>query len=88
LQSCTVVAVKELPDEMATSRYFPAEGKLGEPTGSELYCATVRAPTPVADAVVLSLVAVAVPVELDDVPLAELVDPTGAAGGVGEVGGT
>jgi hypothetical protein len=29
------------------------------------------------------LVAVAVPVELDDVPLCELVEPIGAAGGVG-----
>ena len=40
-------------------------------------------PTPVLLAVVLSLVAVAVPVELDDVPLCELVEPAGAAGGVG-----
>ena len=31
----------------------------------------------------LSLVALAVPVELDDVPPCELVEPVGAAGGVG-----
>jgi hypothetical protein len=36
----------------------------------------------VADAVVLSLVAVAVPVELDEVPLVELVEPDGGGGGV------
>jgi hypothetical protein len=68
-----VALVNELPDERTTSKYSPAEEKLGNPTGSELYCATVSPPIPVADAVVLSLVAVAVPVGLDDVPLAELV---------------
>jgi hypothetical protein len=86
LQFFTVRPVKALPEESATSKYSPDEEKLGEPTGSEAYCATVSAPTPLADAVVPSLVAVAVPVELDDVPLAELIDPDGAGGGVGDVG--
>ena len=58
---------------------------MGAATGSEPYCATVSAPTPVALAVALSLVAVAVPVGLDDVPPCELVEPIGAAGGVGAV---
>lgn len=87
LQSWTVVLVKVFPDDSATSKYWPEALKLGLPTGSELYWATVRAPSPVADAVVLSLVALAVPVELDDVPLVELVDPDGGEGGVGAVDG-
>ena len=70
LQFFTVVEVKELPVDSATSKYSPDEEKLGAPTGSEEYCATVSAPTPVAEAVVASLVAVAVAVELVEVPLA------------------
>jgi hypothetical protein len=56
-----VVEENELPEEMATSKYSPADEKVGAPAGLELYSATVRAPRPVALAVVLSLVAVAVP---------------------------
>ena len=74
---------KELPDDKATSKYPPADEKLGLPTGFELYWETVRAPTPAALAVVLSLVAVAVPVELAEPPLAELVEPDGGGGGIG-----
>ena len=77
-----VVEVKELPEERATSKYSSAEVKLGAPAGLEPYWATVRAPRPVAEAVVLSLVAVAVPVELLEEPLAELVAPAGAVGAV------
>jgi hypothetical protein len=77
--------VKELPVDRATSKYCPLEVKVGAVTGSVPYCATVSAPTPVPLAVALSLVAVAVPVELDDVPPCELVEPVGAAGGVGAV---
>gem|GEM_PF-5486208 len=58
--------VKELPDDKATSKYSPAEEKVGAPTGSDPYWATVRAPTPAALAVVPSLVQVAVPDELDE----------------------
>jgi hypothetical protein len=47
----------------------------------------VSAPTPVALAVVPTFVAVAVPVELLDVPFAELAAPVGGAGGVGDGGG-
>jgi hypothetical protein len=52
-------------------------------TGSDPYCATVSAPTPVPLAVVPPLVAVAVPPELLDVAFAELVAPSGAAGALG-----
>lgn len=76
--------VKELPDDSTTLKYSPAESKVGAPTGSELYWARVSALTPVAEVVVSSLVAVAVPVEFDDDPLAELVDPDGGVGGVGD----
>ena len=79
----TMIEVKELPDDRATSKYSPVDEKVGAPTGSDPYWATVKAPTPVAEAVVPSLVAVAVPVELVDVPLAELVEPAGGGGGVG-----
>ena len=61
-----VAEVKELPDDKATSKYSPVDEKVGTPTGSDPYWATVRAPTPVALAVVLSLVQVAVPDELDE----------------------
>jgi hypothetical protein len=47
----------------------------------------VRAPTPIALAVVSSFVAVAVPVELLDEATAELVAPAGGTGGVGDTGG-
>jgi hypothetical protein len=77
--------VKVLPDESATSKYCPVEENVGAATGSDPYWATVSAPTPILLAVVLSLVAVAVPVELDDVPLCELVEPVGAVGAVGGV---
>ena len=57
-------------------------------TGFDEYCATVTAPTPVALTEVLSLVALAVPVELVDDPLAWLLDPAGGVGvtGVGVTG--
>jgi hypothetical protein len=58
--------VKELPDDKATSKYSPVDEKVGAPTGSDPYWATVRAPTPVALAVQLSLVQVAVPDEPDE----------------------
>src|ERR1035437_3905651 len=61
-----VAEVKELPDDKVTSKYSPADEKVGAPTGSDPYWATVRAPPPVALAVVLSLVQVAVPDELDE----------------------
>ena len=83
-----VAEVKELPDDKATSKYSPVEEKVGAPTGSDPYWATVRAPTPVALAVVLSLVQVAVPDELDEEQFCELVEPAGGAGGVGGGGGT
>ena len=86
-QSVIVREVKALPDDRATSKYWPEEEKVGAETGSDPYWATVSAPTPVLLAVVLSLVAVTVPVELDDVPLWKLVEPAGAAGGVGAGGG-
>lgn len=82
LQSFTATALKELPLESTTSKYSPGEEKLGAPTGFEVYCATVSAPTPVADAVVPLLVAIAVLVALDDEALVELVAPVGAGGGV------
>ncbi len=43
----------------------------------------MSAPTPVPLAVVPALVAVAVPLGLEEVPLAELVEPVGGAGGTG-----
>lgn len=61
-----VAEVKELPDDKATSKYSPVDEKVGAPTGSDPYWATVRAPPPVALAVVPSLVQVAVPDELDE----------------------
>ena len=88
MQSSTVAEVKELPDDKATSKYSPAEEKVGAPTGSDPYWATVRAPTPAALAVVPSLVQVAVPDELDEEQFCELVEPAGGAGGVGGGGGT
>jgi hypothetical protein len=86
LQSFTVIVAKELPEEAWTSKYFPVEEGLGMLTGFDEYCATVTAPTPVALTEVLSLVALAVPVELVDDPLAWLLDPAGAVGGAGEIG--
>ena len=86
LQSVMVSVVKELPVDSATSKYCPLEVKVGAATGSDPYCATVIAPTPVLLAVALSLLAVAVPVELDDAPPWELTEPVGAGGGVGAVG--
>src|ERR1035437_7215490 len=61
-----VAEVKELPDDKVTSKYSPADEKVGAPTGSDPYWATVRAPPPVALAIVPSLVQVAVPDELDE----------------------
>ena len=52
-------------------------------TGSDPYWATVRPPTPAAVAVVPALVAEAVPVGLDELALAELVEPVGAGGVTG-----
>jgi hypothetical protein len=85
LQSFTVIVAKELPEEAWTSKYSPVEEGIGVLTGFDEYCATVTAPTPVALTEVLSLVALAVPVELVDDPLAWLVDPAGAVGGAGEI---
>jgi hypothetical protein len=78
--------VKELPVDRPTSKYCPVEVKVGAATGSDPYCATVIAPTPVLLAVAPSLVAVAVPVELDEAPPRELTEPAGAGGGVGTLG--
>ena len=88
LQSFTVIVVKELPEEAWMSKYSPVEEGLGMLTGFDEYCATVTAPTPVALTEVLSLVALAVPVELVDDPLAWLLDPAGGVGvtGVGVTG--
>ena len=83
LQSVMVTDVKEFPADRATSKYCPVEEKVGAATGSDPYCATVMAPTPVLLTVALSLLAVAVPVALDDTPPCELVDPFGAGGGTG-----
>jgi hypothetical protein len=85
LQSVRVREVKELPVDRPTSKYWPVEVKVGAATGSDPYCATVMAPTPVLLAVAPSLVAVAVPAELEDAPPWELVEPVGAGGGVGAV---
>jgi len=79
----TVTAEKELPVDSATSKYSPVEVNVVVPTGSDPYCATVSAPTPAPLAVVPPLVAVAVPAEVLDVALAELVAPAGAEGAVG-----
>jgi hypothetical protein len=87
LQSLTVTAENELPDDRATSKYSPAEVNVGATTGSDPYCATVSAPTPAPLAVVPPLVATAVPVEVLDVAFAELVAPAGGAGAVGADGG-
>jgi len=78
-----VTEVKALPAESEASKYFPDEINEGALTGSDPYWATVSPPTPVALAVVPALVAVAVPLELDEVPLAEPVEPVGAAGATG-----
>jgi hypothetical protein len=83
----TVVEEKAFPVDKATSKYSPDEVNEGAMAGSDPYCATVSAPTPVALAVVPTFVAVAVPVEPPDVAFAELVAPEGAAGGVGNGGG-
>jgi hypothetical protein len=83
LQSLIVAEVKALPEESATSKYAPDEVKEGAVTGSEPYWATVSPPTPVALAVVPALMAEAVPVGLDEVALAELIDAVGAAGATG-----
>jgi hypothetical protein len=85
LQSVRVREVKELPVDRATSKYCPLVVKVGAATGSDPYWATVMAPTPVLLAVALSLVAVAVPDELEDAPPCELTEPVGAGGGVGAV---
>jgi hypothetical protein len=87
LQSVTVTDENELPVDSATSKYSPVEVNVGATTGSDPYCATVSAPTPAPLAVVPLLVATAVPVELLDVALAELVAPAGGAGAVGAAGG-
>jgi hypothetical protein len=84
LQTLMVAEVKALLEENATSKYDPDGVKGGAVTGSDPYRATVSPPTPVALAVVPALTAEAVPVGLDDVPLAELVDAVGAAGTTGE----
>ena len=88
LQSFTVIVAKEFPEEAWTSKYSPVEEGIGVLTGFDEYCATVTAPTPVALTEVLSLVALAVPVELVDDPLAWLLDPAGGVGvtGVGVTG--
>lgn len=51
LQSSITSWVKVLPGETDTSKYDPVEVNVGEPTGSELYWATVTPPVPVALAV-------------------------------------
>jgi hypothetical protein len=83
LQFVMVTEVKVLPEDSATSKYAPDGVKGGAATGSDPYCAAVSPPTPTALAVVPALTAVAVPVELDEVALAELVEPVGAAGVTG-----
>ena len=87
LQFVTVTVENELPVESATSKYSPVEVKVGAPTGSDPYCATVSAPTPEPLAVVPAFVAVAVPPDVLDVPLAELVAPAGACWRRGGWGG-
>jgi len=83
LQSLIVAVVNALPAERATSKYAPDEVKGVAITGSDPYWATVSPPTPVALAVVPALTAEAVPVEIEESPLAELIDAVGAAGATG-----
>ena len=61
LQFFIVREVKVLPADTLMSKYSPLAEKVGVPTGSELNCDTVIPPIPVPDAVVPSLVALAVP---------------------------
>jgi hypothetical protein len=86
LQTLSVTEVKALPAESEASKYFPDEVNEGALTGSDPYWATVSPPTPIALTVVPAFVAVAVPLELDEVPLAEPVEPVGAAGATGATG--
>ncbi len=82
-QSVIVTVENAFPVDRATSKYFPVVVKVAVRAGLDPYCATVSAPWPEPLAVVPELVAVAVPPEVSDLPLAELVAPAGAAGGVG-----
>lgn len=81
-----VTEENKFPAETATSKYSPDVVTESAPAGFDPYWATVSAPTPVALAVVPSFVAVAVPVELPDVPFAELTEPAGGIGAVGDIG--
>ena len=81
-QSVIVMESNELPVDTATSKYWPVDEAGGVLTGFDPYWATVPPPTPTAAAVVPSLAAVAVPEDVVDVPLAELVEPVGGDGAV------
>jgi hypothetical protein len=81
LQSSIVRLEKLLPEATCTSKYSPADEKLGAATGSPLYWARVKDPKPVPVTVVPSFVALHVVSALAHVPLAELVVPDGGKGG-------
>src|ERR1035437_5776680 len=75
--------LKLLPEATSTSRYTPDAEKVGLPTGSEPYWEPVSDPSPLAQTVVPSLVALQVPDDLAAEQLCQLVAPDGGAGGGG-----
>lgn len=80
VQSLMVTEPNELSEAVWTSKYAPDAAKVGEATGSDPNCDTVKAPAPTALTVVPSLVATVLAVGLFDTPECALVAPDGAEG--------